>query len=119
MLIKLQTDRVTVEDGKITIQLSNAWRSGGELVVALRDVETAIPSTLPSLKLGLRLLMRLLIGIHYFDYQFTVKSRKTGRLDTLDPILIDHDGDDANNNKVKDDDDLTTSTDLEVANYTE
>ena len=41
----------------------------------------------------------------YLNYQFTVKSKKTGRLDTLDPILIDHDGDDANNNRLKDNDD--------------
>ena len=60
------------------------------------------------LQVGLRLrwiLMRssdAAIGIPYFDYQFTVKSRKTGRLDALDPILIDHDGDDANNNRLKD-----------------
>ena len=100
---------MAVADGKVTIQLSNGWRSGGELVVILRDVETAIPSTLPSLT-GIE--SHETAKFPYFDYQFTVKSRKTGRLDSLDPILIDHDGDDANNNRVKDDGDTTTSTDL-------
>ena len=55
-------------------------------------METAVPSTLPSLS---ETESHESVKFPYFDYQFTVKSRKTGRLDTLDPILIDHDGDDA------------------------
>ena len=32
------------DDTSITVKLSNDWRSGGELVVILRNVQTAVPS---------------------------------------------------------------------------
>ena len=99
--IKAQTDRVTIADTTVTVNLSNSWRSGGELVVVLRDVQTDIPSSLSSTT-GPE---SAIADVSYFNYQFTVKSKKSGRLDALDPVLIDHDGDDANNNSVRDDTD--------------
>ena len=36
------------DDTSITVKLSNDWRSGGELVVVLRNVQTAVPRSLSS-----------------------------------------------------------------------
>ena len=44
--LAVQTDRATVDGSSVTVNLSNKWRSGGELVVVLRNVETAIPRSL-------------------------------------------------------------------------
>ena len=33
-------------------------------------------------------------GLPYDNYTISVKSKRSGRLDTLDPVSIDHDGDD-------------------------
>ena len=40
--------RVTIAETSVTVDLSNDWRSGGELVVVLRNVQTAIPRSLSS-----------------------------------------------------------------------
>ena len=101
--IKAQTDRVKIEKigadhfRKVTVELSNEWRSGGELVVVLRDVTTAIPSSLPArttrITRAAPFADSTAIDLPYFNAPFTVKSKKSGRPDTLDPILIDDDGD--------------------------
>ena len=38
--------RVTVDGTSVTIGLSNDWRSGGEVVVVLRNVTAAVPKFL-------------------------------------------------------------------------
>ena len=88
-----QTNRATVDGSSVTVNLSNSWRSGGELVVVLRNVETAIPRSLPKTATmedsgadG--------EDLPYHNYTISVKSKRSGRLDTLDPVSIDHDGDD-------------------------
>ena len=101
--IKAQTDRVTIEKigadhfRKVTVELSNEWRSGGELVVVLRDVTTAIPSSLPARTTASSRASvtndTTVENLPYFNAPFTVKSKKSGRPDTLDPTLIDDDGD--------------------------
>ena len=69
----------------MTVDLSNDWRSGGELVVVLRNVQTAIPRSLSSTTGGLP-------DLPYHNYPIVVSSKKSGRLDRLDPTLINHDG---------------------------
>ena len=85
--------RVSIADTSVTVQLSNAWRSGGELVVVLRNVETAVPSSLSSTT-GTEAETS---NLPYHNYPIVVSSRKSGRLDALDPVLINHDASDATN----------------------
>ena len=93
--------RVTIAETSVTVDLSNDWRSGGELVVVLRNVQTPIPRSLSSTTAGIP--ADDTAGLPYHNYAFTVSSKKSGRLDRLDPILINHDADDANNNGLTDD----------------
>ena len=95
-----QTDRATVDGSSVTVNLSNEWRSGGELVVVLRNVETAIPRSLPKTTDADGLgddddTVSGSDGLPYHNYTISVKSMRSGHLDTLDPVSIDHDGDDA------------------------
>ena len=78
--------RVTIAETSVTVNLSNDWRSGGELVVVLRNVQTAIPSSLSSP------VVDDTPDLPYHNYPITVSSKKSGRLDRLDPVRIDHDG---------------------------
>ena len=88
----LAAARVTIAETSVTVDLSNDWRSGGELVVVLRNVQTAIPRSLSSTTAGGDL--DDTGGLPYHNYPFTVSSKKSGRLDRLDPTLINHDGSD-------------------------
>ena len=83
----LAAARVTIAETSVTVDLSNDWRSGGELVVVLRNVQTDIPRSLSSTTGGLP-------DLPYHNYPIVVSSKKSGRLDRLDPVLINHDGDD-------------------------
>ena len=76
--------RVTIGGTSVSVVLSNEWRSGGEVVVVLRNVTAAVPRSLTN---------RPKAASPYHSYPVTVKSKRSGRLDLLDPILIDHDGD--------------------------
>ena len=89
-----QKARASVSGSAVTVNLSNSWRSGGELVVVLRNVETAIPRSLP-MTTAAGDTVTAAVGLPYANYTVSVKSKRSGRLDTLDPMLIDHDGDDA------------------------
>ena len=75
--------RVTIGATSVLIALSNEWRAGGEVVVVLRNVKAAIPRSLSERP----------AGAPYHSYPVAVKSKRAGRLDLLDPVLIDHDGD--------------------------
>ena len=75
--------RVTIGATSVLVNLSNEWRAGGEIVVVLRNVQTAVPRSLSE---------RPLEAAPYQGYPVTVKSKRTGRLDLLDPVEIDHDG---------------------------
>ena len=77
--------RVTVDGTSVTIGLSNDWRSGGEVVVVLRNVTAAVPKSLE---------VRPEDGTApYHKDTIIVKSKKSGNLDLLDPVDIDADGD--------------------------
>ena len=78
--------RVSVGARSVLVNLSNEWRAGGEVVVVLRNVQTPVP---PSLTVT--------SGTPYRPYPLTTKSKKDGRLDLLDPIKINHDGDTGDN----------------------
>ena len=106
--LEAQTDRASVDASAVTVNLSNSWRSGGELVVILRNVETAIPRSLrhttdaegtdaddADTVIGTES-----HNLPYDNYTISVKSKRSGRLDTLDPVAIDHDGDNRNNDGV-------------------
>ena len=85
--LKALAGRVTAEDTQITVDLGNEWRSGGELMVILRNVTTGIPSSLsPDMNDG---------DPPYHSYEFTTYSKKSGILRRLRPVRIDHDGDEA------------------------
>ena len=75
--------RVTIGATSVLVDLSNEWRAGGEIVIMLRNVRTAVPRSL-SRPDGMA---------PYHSYPVAVKSKRAGRLDLLDPVLIDHDGD--------------------------
>ena len=77
--------RVTIGGTSVSVVLSNEWRAGGEVVVVLRNVTAAVPRSLT--------MNRPNAAPPYHSYPVTVKSKRSGRLDLLDPILIDHDGD--------------------------
>ena len=94
-----QTNRATVDGSSVTVNLSNEWRSGGELVVILRNVETAIPRSLPKTTTAADSGVTN-VGLPYHNYTISVKSKRSGRLDTLDPVSIDHDGDNEDDNGV-------------------
>ena len=108
--IAAQTDRASVDGSSVTVNLSNSWRSGGELVVILRNVETLKPRSL-----GNRTTAEDTVGavadLPYANSTISVKSKRSGRLDTLDPVSIDHDGDDP--------DDDGGRRDLEAADATD
>ena len=87
-----QTERASVDGSAVTVNLSNKWRSGGELVIVLRNVETAIPRSLRG-KGAAGDTVTDGVGLPYDNYTISVKSKRSGRLDTLDPVAIDHDGD--------------------------
>ena len=89
-----QTDRATVDGSSVTVNLSNAWRSGGELVVILRNVETVIPRSLRNKTTAEDTIEARLSDLPYANSTISVKSKRSGRLDTLDPVSIDDDGDD-------------------------
>ena len=77
--------RVTIGDTSVLVDLSNEWRAGGEVVVVLRNVQTAVPRSLST---------RLTDGsAPYHSYPVTVKSKRSGHLDLLDPVKVDFDGD--------------------------
>ena len=79
--------RVTVDATSVLVKLSNEWRSGGEVVVVLRNVQTAVPRSLTERPVG--------VGeAPYHSYPVTVKSKRSGRLDLLDPVRVDLNGDD-------------------------
>ena len=80
---KALSGRVTVGDESVLVKLSNDWRAGGEVVVVLRNVTSATPRSLSE---------RPVDGAPYQSYPVTVKSKRSRRLDLLDPILINHDG---------------------------
>ena len=80
--------RVTIAETSVTVDLSNDWRSGGELVVVLRNVQTAIPRSLSSTTGA----DADTPDLPYYNYPIVVSSKKSGRLDRLDPVLINHDG---------------------------
>ncbi len=95
--LEAQTDRASVTGSAVTVNLSNEWRSGGELVVVLRNVETAIPRSLrhtTDAEGGDADTVSGSDGLPYDNYTISVKSKRSGRLDTLDPVLINRDGDD-------------------------
>ena len=75
--------RVTIDATSVLVDLSNEWRAGGEVVVVLRNVQTAVPRSLSQ---------RPEDGAPYHSYPVTVKSKRSGHLDLLDPVEIDHDG---------------------------
>ena len=81
---KALSDRVTIGATSVLVNLSNEWRAGGEVVVVLRNVQSAVPRSLDVRTAG---------EAPYRAYPVTVKSKRTGRLDLLDPVEIDHDGD--------------------------
>ena len=76
--------RVTIGATSVLVDLSNEWRAGGEVVVLLRNVRTAVP----------RSLSRPDAAAPFHSYPVAVKSKRAGRLDLLDPVEINHDGDD-------------------------
>ena len=76
--------RVTIGATSVLVNLSNEWRAGGEIVIVLRNVKSDTPRSLSERPAG---------AAPYQGYPVTVKSKRTGRLDLLDPVLIDHDGD--------------------------
>ena len=80
---KALAGRVTVGDASVTVDLSNRWRSGGEMVVVLRNVKAAVPRFLSE---------RPTDGVPYEIYPVTVKSKRSGSPDRLDPVAVDHDG---------------------------
>ena len=63
--------RVTIDDTSVTVNLSNDWRSGGELVVVLRNVETAIPSSLSSRTVATGEGAGEIPGLPYHNYPIT------------------------------------------------
>ena len=89
---KAAAARVTVSATAVTVTLSKEWRGGGELLVILRNVTTAVPSSLDQ---------RDADGIPYHSYQVTTFSKKSGILSRLRPVKIDHDGDEAANSAVE------------------
>ena len=81
---KAFSGRVTIGATSVLVNLSNNWRAGGEVVVVLRNVQAAVPRSLDQ---------RPVDGAPYRAYPVTVKSKRTGRLDLLDPITADLNGD--------------------------
>ena len=75
--------RVTIDATSVLVKLSNEWRAGGEVVVVLRNVTTATP----------RSLSRPDGAAPFHSYPVAVKSKRSGRLDLLDPVKVDFDGD--------------------------
>ena len=81
--------RVTIDATSVLVDLSNEWRAGGEIVIVLRNV-TSRRAYGPCLRDPLLAVLRIIA------YPVTVKSKRSGRLDLLDPVEIDHDGVDEN-----------------------
>ena len=84
--IKAAAARVSVSATAVTVTLSKEWRGGGELLVILRNVTTAVPSSLGSVDAT--------SGIPYHSARITTFSKKSGILVRLRPVKIDHDADD-------------------------
>ena len=84
--------RVTIDATSVTIDLNNDWRSGGEVVVVLRNIQTNAPSSLSTWEAG---------EAAYQSYTVVTKSKKSGRLDLLDPVEVDLDGDGAEDDRAK------------------
>ena len=76
----VESGRVTIGATSVLVDLSNEWRAGGEVVVVLRNVQTATPRSLSTWDDG---------EAPYHSYPVTVKSKRSGRLDLLDPVKVD------------------------------
>ena len=81
---KALADRVTVDGAAVIVNLMKEWRSGGELLIILRNVTAGVPSSLSS---------KNDVGIPYQSYQVTTFSKKSGILKRLRPIYVDVDTD--------------------------
>ena len=87
---KKQAARVAeITATSIRINLSNEWRSEAELVVVLRNVQTAVPRSLGSKTTEDD---STTAGIFYHRYPIRVSSKKSGGLDPLDSVNVDLDG---------------------------
>ena len=75
--------RVTIGATSVLVDLNNEWRAGGEVVVVLRYVTAAVPRSLST---------RDPDSAPYHSYPVTVKSKRSGHLDLLDPVKVDFDG---------------------------
>ena len=76
---------MTVDGAAVTVNLMKEWRSGGELLIILRNVTAGVPSSLSSVDAE---------GIPYQSYQVTTFSKKSGILKRLRPVYIDDPNDD-------------------------
>ena len=101
------TDRVSVSDTEVKVTLGDDWRKGGQLVIVLNNVTVGVPSRLTDTTyVDTNTDGEQGTGepdIHYTNVGFTPSSRASGGvLINLRPILIDDNGDDADDDGLVD-----------------